>query len=55
MCPKPNTQGMNATPTIQQPVGRLPARDPGLNWGLIVGLGSCLAFWATVAFGLALL
>lgn len=31
------------------------ATSHGLNWGLIIGIGSCVVFWTTVAVGLVLL
>jgi hypothetical protein len=31
------------------------ARRWDLNWGLLVAVGSCVAFWATIVYGFALL
>ena len=49
-----NTRGMDVTPSLL--LGdEYRATSHGLNWGLIIGIGSCVVFWATVAVGLVLL
>ncbi len=50
----PNTSRMESSvvQTVEAPGA---PRGWDLNWGLLVAVGTCLAFWATIVYGLALL
>ena len=49
-----NTRGMDVIPSLR--LGdEYRATSHGLNWGLILGIGSCVAFWAIIACTLVLL
>jgi hypothetical protein len=49
-----NTEDMDVTPSLM--LGdEYRATSHGLNWGLILGIGSCVAFWAIIACTLVLL
>lgn len=53
----PNTLTMHSSTSLLDEVARRRpvAREHGRNWGLLVALLACLAFWSAVVLGIVVL